>query len=115
MNRNAFALLALAVLVPEFPNQAFAQILDDSASPAIAVTHADGNWTIAGKKNTAVLNERTLAVSVNAGGRTWNMVPSSPDDVLIGLTNDEFRLKLADAGKIEIAPYPDRIQNRRSN
>ena len=33
------------------------------------------------------------------------MVPSSADDMLIGVPGDEFHLKLADAGKIEIAPY----------
>ncbi|MFL6446624.1 MAG: DUF5696 domain-containing protein [Bryobacteraceae bacterium] len=105
MIRTAFTLLTVSTVLAALSGDSCAQTADDSRFHAIAVTHADGNWTIAGKKNTAVLNDRTLALSVNAGGKTWNMVPSSADDMVIGLSNDEFRLKLADAGKIEIAPY----------
>ena len=78
---------------------------DAGATAPVSVDHTGGNWTIAGKKNTIFLNERTLAVTVRAGATTWNMAPSSSEDVLIGIPGDDFQLRLADAGMIEIAPY----------
>src|SRR3954468_1283473 len=105
MMRTVVALFALPLLFPTFPDRALGQETDDSVSSAVSVTQADGNWTIAGKRNRAVLNEKTLALSVAAGTKTWNMVPSSADDVLVGLPGDEFPLKLANAGRIEIASY----------
>src|SRR3954453_4153890 len=105
MMKTVLALLALPFLFPTFTDSALGQETGDSTSSAVSVTRANGQWTIAGKKNRAVLNEKTLSLSVAAGTKTWNMVPSSAEDVLVGLPGDEFRLKLADAGRIEIAPY----------
>ncbi len=73
--------------------------------PAVAVSHASGKWTIAGKKQVVTLDEKTLAVTVQAGPVTWKMVPSSKQDLLVRADDDEFRLRLADAGEIQIAPY----------
>src|SRR3954466_11856621 len=105
MIRTVLTLLAVPLFLPTLPPKAFGQPTDLPLSSSVSVTQADGNWTISGKKNRAVLNEKTLALSVTAGTKTWHMVPSSPADVLVELPGDEFRLKLADAGRIEIAPY----------
>jgi hypothetical protein len=69
------------------------------------VSHAGGLWTIHGRKNTVELNERDLAVSIHAGPVTWRMVPSSGQDMLLGAAGDRFWVRLADAGRIQIAPY----------
>jgi hypothetical protein len=73
--------------------------------PAIDVTHANGTWIIAGGKNTVTLDQQTLALKVQAGPAAWNMVPSSDQDLLVRDNDDEFRIKLADAGSIQITPY----------
>jgi len=74
------------------------------AQPA-TVSHAGGLWTIHGRKNTVELNERDLAVSIHAGAATWKMVPSSGQDMQVGVGGDRFWLSLAGAGRIQIEPY----------
>ena len=71
----------------------------------VAVSHAGGFWTIHGRKNTVELNERDLAVTIHAGPVTWKMVPSSNQDMLVGAGGDRFWVRLADAGRVQIAPY----------
>src|SRR4051812_38602055 len=105
MIRIVFVLLALPLLSTVSRAVSFVQTPDDSGFHPISVTHADGNWTISGNKNTVILNEETLAVSVKAGARTWNLMPSSSDDLLVGVPGNDFHLKLTDAGKIQIAPF----------
>ena len=69
------------------------------------VTHAGGKWTMTGKKQKVSLDERTLAISVQAGPVTWTMAGSQPDDLLVKSKAGEFELRLADAGKTEIVKY----------
>ena len=71
----------------------------------VAVSHTGGLWTIHGQKNTVELTERDLSVSIHAGPVTWNMVPSSSQDMLVGAGGDRFWVRLADAGRVQIAPY----------
>ena len=75
------------------------------SSAQVAVTHSDGKWAIAGKKNTVVLNETDFAISVKAGPVVWKMTPSSNQDMRIEAGSDRFYVRLADAGGIQIAPY----------
>ncbi len=75
------------------------------AGAQITVNHAGGVWTIRGQKNTVELNGSDLAVTVRAGAVTWKMVPSGAEDMLVAAGGDRFRVRLADAGDIEIAPY----------
>jgi hypothetical protein len=70
-----------------------------------AVSYADGRWTIAGHKDTVLLSESDLSVTVQAGPVAWKMVPSSKQDLLVGMDGDEFPLRLADARSINITPY----------
>lgn len=78
---------------------------EEWGAPAVTVSHSDGKWAIAGKKNTVVLDESDLSVAVHAEGVTWRMVPSSDNDLLVNSGNDEFHLRLADARQISITPY----------
>jgi len=45
-------------------------------APDIKVAHANGKWTIAGKKNVVTINESDLAMKVQAGAAVWQMVTS---------------------------------------
>src|SRR5262249_26308648 len=74
-------------------------------APLVTVSHGEGKWVIAGKKNRVTLNESELALSVRAGPANWAMVPSSAKDMLVKSRGEEFYLRLADARKIEIKPY----------
>ncbi len=69
------------------------------------MTHANGEWTIAGQKNKLVLNESDLALSIDAQGVPWKMVPSAPDDILIKSHGELFHVALKSADHIDIAPY----------
>jgi hypothetical protein len=85
----------------------FAQQLprEQWGAPLVTVSHREGKWSIAGKKNRFTLNESDLALGVQAGLANWRMVPSSAQDMLIRSRSEEFYLRLADARKIEIQPY----------
>jgi hypothetical protein len=97
--------LSPVLLVLLFCASVFAQTLQDTGAPEVRVAHAPGQWTIAGRKNTVVFHEADFSVAVQNGAVTWKMMPSSAQDILAAKGGDEFNLRLADAGKIEIAPY----------
>jgi len=77
----------------------------DTGTPQVAVSHSAGKWVLQGRKNTVGLNESDFSLSVHAGPVTWEMVPSSSDDMLVSFSGDQFHLRLVDAGEIKIAPY----------
>lgn len=85
----------------------FAQTLTraDWGAPLVDVSHANGMWTIAGKKQTVTLDDKTLALAVKAGSVDWKMVPSSTNDMIVKYHGKEFPLALTDARKISIEPY----------
>jgi len=87
------------MLVAVFIGNANAQI------PRISVSHANGQWTVTGKKNIIILNDSDLSVAVHAGPVTWKMLPSSDHDMRVDVAGDEFYVRLADAQKIDIEPY----------
>lgn len=70
----------------------------------VAVTHAADTWTAAGRRTKFALDAKTLGLTVESGGVAWKMMPSGPDDVLVGSDGDQFRLRLAD-GAAKITPY----------
>ena len=74
-------------------------------APVVNVSHEGSRWILAGRKTTVTLNETDLAISVQAGPVKWAMAPSSDDDMLVKSRGEEFHVRLADAGKIEITPF----------
>src|SRR6185436_3555442 len=74
-------------------------------APAISVLHSGGVWTIAGSKRTAVLDEKTLALTVRTGSNVWAMAAPGPKDMLVKAGAEEFPVGLADAREIAIKPY----------
>lgn len=75
-------------------------------APPVAVSQANGKWIIAGRKNKITLNQSDLAMKIEAGGGgSWNLVPSTPKDLLVRSKDKEFYLRLADARKIVVTPY----------
>jgi hypothetical protein len=100
-------LAALVFLLNFFSAALFAQTISpaDWGAPAVSVSHADGKWIIAGKKNVVTLNDSDLAVSIKNGSASWSMVPSGAKDMLVKTGGREFYVRLADAKKISIVPY----------
>ncbi len=86
---------------------AFAQRLprEQWGAPPVRVSHKEGIWHIEGQKNRVTLNVSDLTMSVQAGPVIWKMEPSSEKDMLVKSKGEEFYLRLADAGKIDITPY----------
>jgi len=78
---------------------------EEWGAPPAKVSRAAGKWTIAGKKNTAVLDEKDLSLTVQAGAVAWKMVPSADKDMLVRAFDDEFNVRLADARDIQIVEY----------
>jgi hypothetical protein len=74
-------------------------------APAVKVSHAEGKWIIAGKANTVAVNETDLSLKVQAGPATWQLVPSTAQDMSVGAKGAEFYLRLADAEKKMISSY----------
>jgi hypothetical protein len=70
---------------------------------------SSGKWTIKGNRNTLTL-DKNLALEIKAGGTTWKMVPSTASDMLVKVGEQEFPVRLADAGKMEIVPYDAAFQ-----
>jgi hypothetical protein len=73
-------------------------------APQVSVSHAEGKWIIEGRKNKVLFNESDFALSIVAGPVTWTMTPSGPNDMLVKSHGEEFPLRFADAGKIDIVP-----------
>jgi len=74
-------------------------------APAVTVSNKDGKWIIAGKKHKVILTTSDLAMKIDAGPVNWTLAPSLKDDMLIKWRGEEFYLRLADAGRIDITPY----------
>lgn len=85
----------------------FAQGLSraDWGAPLVFVSSTNGQWIIAGQKQTVTLDAKTLALAVNAQSVDWKLFPSGTNDLLVKYHNDEFPLRLVDAGRISIEPY----------
>jgi hypothetical protein len=77
----------------------------DWGAPSVTVRHEAGAWTIAGRRNTVVLTEADLSISIRASGTGWRTAPSSPGDLLVRTNGRDRRLRLADARGIQIEPY----------
>jgi hypothetical protein len=77
----------------------------DWGGQAVEVSHADGHWMITGKKQVVMLDEKSLALDVNAQTVDWKMFPSGTNDLTVKFHGREFPLKLTDAKSISIEPY----------
>src|SRR5215510_14360397 len=71
----------------------------------VSVSHRGAEWVIEGKTNRVTLNEKDLALTIQAGLARWNMMPSKPGDMLVRSKGERLSLRLADAKKISIVPY----------
>src|SRR5215471_2646977 len=49
----------------------------------VTVTHQNQNWIIAGKRQKVTLNERSLAIDIEAGAARWSTAGSSTHDLLV--------------------------------
>jgi hypothetical protein len=74
-------------------------------APAITVAHREHTWIIAGKKTHVTLNDTDLSMGVQVGSSHWDLVASTPHDLIVKMNREEFPLSLAQARKFEIVPY----------
>ncbi len=77
----------------------------DTGAPQVTVTHTGDTWTLTGRKHTVEIDAKSLAIAVHAGPAVWKMVPSAANDMLVAAGGDQFPIRLADAGRIEVTPY----------
>src|SRR5436190_11045256 len=112
LNGHATSLRYLCVLCAStvmlvFSFQTSAQQLPRAqwGAPEVNVAQGSGKWTIAGKKNTVTLNESDLAMKVQAGNTVWQMVPSSPKDMLVRAKDVDTYVRLANATKKTVTRY----------
>jgi len=109
MRESRFHLIVFA-LTAFLSSQLFAEELppvprEQWGAPAVTVLHVRGNWIISGKKHKVILNDSDFSIQVEADQVTWATAPSAQDDMLVKSKGEEFYLRLADADKIDIAPY----------
>src|SRR5260370_40740198 len=101
-----FSIVALSAIVLPLPLSVsiYAQKLtrEQWGGMAVTVSHANGKWVIAGKKNKVTLNEANLAIDVQAGSARWAMVPSAGNDMLVKSEGEEFPLRLTEARKLSV-------------
>ena len=71
----------------------------------VAVTQAEGSWTIQGRQQTVTLTESNLALRVQAGPVTWKMVPSNTNDLRLWSGSQEVTFRLAYALQRTIEPF----------
>jgi len=104
---RSLARLAVIILLGATPIDTQSQALtrEQWGAPAVTVSRANREWTIAGKTNRITLTESNLAVTVQAGPVTWRMAPSGPRDLLVLADSKESYVRLADAKEIDIVPY----------
>ncbi len=74
-------------------------------APAVTVAQQGGLWVVAGRRTTVTLAPQDLRVRIQAGGATWDMVPSSETDLMVRAAGADVPLHLADAARIAITPY----------
>src|SRR5262249_15060938 len=74
-------------------------------APSFSVTHSNGNWVIAGRKNTVTINESDLSIKVQAGPASWSMMPSARGAMLVRAPGEDFALRLADARQIAVTRF----------
>jgi Family of unknown function (DUF5696) len=105
--RGLCVLCVSAVMICLFLPQTAAQELarEQWGAPAVNVSQTNGKWTIAGKRNTVTLNESDLAMKVQAASVVWQMVPSTPTDMLVRANDRDTYVRLADAAQKTITRY----------
>jgi len=106
INMYRLAILLLVLVVAPATGLCANQLTREQwGAPLVTVSHRDGKWTIAGKHQMVQLDASDLSVKVQAGPVAWQMVPSSEKDLLVKTPDDEFYLRLADAGEIRIERF----------
>jgi hypothetical protein len=75
------------------------------ARNGILVRREGSRWTIAGRNRLVSLDEDTLRLSVESGGRRWIAEQPGASDLVLEEHGHRAELSLAGAGRREISPY----------
>jgi len=95
INQNSFAQ----------PSDSIQLLRKEWGAADIRVTHANGIWNIAGRKQTVTFRESDFTIQIKAGTTHWDMVPSAANDMIVKKGGKEFPLRLADAAKRKFEYY----------
>lgn len=79
--------------------------VNELVSQEIKIDHVGSNWILSGRKHKVILDEKNLAMEIEADPIKWELVPSEKNDALVRYKGEDFDLQLAKAGKIEIEKY----------
>ena len=74
-------------------------------APQVGVVHENGVWVLKGKKQTVILNQTNLALTVHSGPEIWTMLPSGTPDLLTKAAGQIAPLRLTDAKVMLIVRY----------
>jgi hypothetical protein len=76
-------------------------------APSVQMLHSGKVWTVYDKaqRRAVTLDASDLAITVANGSTVWRMAPSAMGDLVVKSGGNEFPLRLADAGQVEVEPY----------
>lgn len=77
----------------------------DWGKPKVEVKQDGDQWVLQGQRLTVSIRSSDLAIQVKDQGTLWSLEGSTPGDLTAGVWGQTIALRLADAKKIEIAPY----------
>ncbi|HTD85462.1 MAG TPA: hypothetical protein VK850_02705, partial [Candidatus Binatia bacterium] len=78
---------------------------EDWGAPLVKVSQENETWRLTGKKQTVTLDQKTLALAVQAGPARWQMTSSLTNDLVVRFHGNDYSVRLADARSITVAPY----------
>ena len=95
----------LGLLIAVCPTMAADPAQDDYGAPSVQVTEKDGTWMIRGSKNRVELLASDLRMTVRTAGKTWSLLGSLPNDLVVEVSGKTYSLRLADAIEKSVSPY----------
>ena len=95
----------LGLLIAVCPTMAADPAQDDYGAPSVQVTEKDGTWMIRGSQNRVELLASDLRMTVRTAGKTWPLLGSLPNDLVVEVSGKTYSLRLADAIEKSVSPY----------
>jgi len=103
--RQHLSLFLLGLFSLVSPTVAADLAQNDYGAPGVEVTEEEGKWIIRGRVNRVELQAGELRMTVHATDKTWAMLGSSSDDLVVEVSGRTYSLRLADAVEKSITPY----------
>jgi hypothetical protein len=107
MKRALLSLTVPLLLLVVSPKKAAAS---DDGAPQISVETNGGIWRVIGGKHRLEFNATNLACRVETPGNAWQMRDSSDGDLRVRHGTNTVSLRLASAGRKDLAAYENGFQ-----